>query len=71
MKGYKSFFNGRQIEVHADTIFQATEKAREIFKPAKSVRHLVHSVLCEVDVPHDADGNPTGPGRPYVHTATD
>ena len=47
MNGYKGFYNGRECEVLADTMFQALEKAKVIFKPTKSKMHMVHVVLCE------------------------
>jgi hypothetical protein len=45
--GYVAMYNGRQVDVWADTSFQATERARNYFKPPKSKRHLVHVVLAE------------------------
>ncbi len=49
MNGYIAFFNGKQYEVHAETSFQAQEKAIAYFKPAKSKRHLVYVHLAEKD----------------------
>lgn len=45
--GYKAFYGNRETEVWADTAYQATMKAIEYFKPAKSKKHLVHVVICE------------------------
>lgn len=45
--GYVAFFNGKQADVYADTSFQATERAKAFFKPAKSKAHMVHVVLAE------------------------
>lgn len=59
MNGYIALFNGKRIEVYADTSYQALLKAREIFKPAKSKRHLVSVTLAEKD------------GEPVIHTAVD
>ena len=47
MCGYKAFFNGKTTEIHANTLFQAKQKAVAFFKPPKSKQHLVHVVLCE------------------------
>lgn len=45
MNGYKAFYKGKEIEVYADTSFQAQKKAAEIFKARKSYEVTV--VLCE------------------------
>ena len=49
MNSYKGFFQGKECEVEAETMFQALDKAKAIFKPAKSKRHMVHVGLCEID----------------------
>ncbi len=59
MHGYIAFYNGKQHEVHADTLFEAKQKAVAHFKPPKSKQHMVHVVLAEKD------------GQPVTHTATE
>ncbi|MPR11943.1 hypothetical protein [Microvirga tunisiensis] len=49
MNGYKAFYNGRETDIHADTLLQAKEKAVAFFKPPKSKTHMVHVHLCEKD----------------------
>ena len=56
MNGYIAFFNGKRVEVYAGSLYQAQLKAIEIFKPAKSKRHMVHAHLAEKD------------GVPVIHT---
>lgn len=58
MNGYKAFFNGKSIDVRANTSYEAQQKAVAIFKPAKSKSHMVHVALCEL-----ADGQ-------VIHVAT-
>lgn len=43
--GYKAFYKGKQIDVWADTSYQAQLKAAEIFKAKKS--YQVDVILCE------------------------
>jgi hypothetical protein len=45
MNGYKAFYKGHQIEVHAETSYAAQKKAAEIFTAKKSWEVTV--VLCE------------------------
>jgi len=47
MNGYKAFYDGKSIEVHAESSYRAQRKAVEFFKPPKRKEHLVHVVLCE------------------------
>lgn len=47
--GYKAFYNGKEIEVYAESMVAAKEKAVAIFKAPKSKRHMVSVVLCEKD----------------------
>lgn len=49
MNGYVCFYNGKRIEVHANTTLEALGKAMEQFKPPKSKRHMVSVVLAEKD----------------------
>ena len=58
MNGYIFFYQAKQIEVHADTLYAAKQKALAVFKPAKSKQHLVHGALAELDgtpVTHNTD----------------
>lgn len=59
MNGYIAFYNGKKEEVFAETAYQAQLKAIDIFKPAKSKRHMVHVVLAEKN------------GEQVTHTATE
>lgn len=56
--GYVFFYDRKRIELYADSLFEAKQKAIEQFKPPKSKQHMVHGVLAEVD------------GKPVVHTAS-
>lgn len=47
MNGYKAFYKGKQIEVYAESSYQAQLKAAETFKAKKS--YDVTVVLCEKD----------------------
>lgn len=47
MNGYIAFFGDRQVEVHAETLYAAKQQALEVFRPAKSKRHLVSVQLVE------------------------
>lgn len=47
MNGYKCFFNGKVIEVCAESLYQAKLKAIAAFKPRKSQEHMISVVLCE------------------------
>lgn len=49
MNGYIALFGSRQIEVYAETAYAAQLKAIELFKPARSKRHLVTVHLAEGD----------------------
>lgn len=50
MHGYKAFFNDKQADVYAESLYAAKLKAIAQFKPRKSQEHLVSVVLCEKDV---------------------
>lgn len=56
MNGYKAFYNGKSVDVYAETSYAAQQKAVELFKPAKSKRHMVHVHLCKT--------NTSGPNEP-------
>lgn len=45
--GYIGFYNGKQVEIHADTLYEAKQKAISFFKPPKSKQHMVHVHLAE------------------------
>lgn len=47
--GYVAFYNGKRLELYADTLLQAKEKAVQAFKAPKSKAHMVSVVLAEVD----------------------
>ena len=47
MNGYKCFYKNKEIEVYADTTYQAQLKAAEILKVRKSFEITV--VLCEIN----------------------
>jgi hypothetical protein len=47
MNGYKAFYNRKEIEVYADTLYGAKLKAIQIFKPKKKDEHNIAVVLCE------------------------
>lgn len=49
MNGYIAFYAGKQIEVYAESSYQAQVKAVEAFKPPKSKKHMVHVHLAEVN----------------------
>lgn len=53
--GYKAFYREKEIEVYANSSFEAREKAAGIFKAKKNYEVFV--VLCEKD------------GEPVVHVA--
>lgn len=45
MNGYKAFYKGKSIDVHAASSFEAREAAAKLFKAKKS--YDVTVVLCE------------------------
>lgn len=56
--GYIAFFNDKQTEIHAESLYKAKLKAIEHFKPAKNKRHMVNVHLAEKagkQVTHIAD----------------
>lgn len=57
MNGYIALYKGRQIEVYAETSYEAQVKAAEFFKARKQYEVSVH--LCEKD------------GEEVVHIAVD
>ena len=47
MNKYIAFYNGRKIEVQAETSYAAQQEAVKQFKPSKSKAHMVHVHICE------------------------
>ena len=47
MNGYVCFYYHKRIEVYADSLFAAKEKAVAEFKAPKSKRHMVSVMLAE------------------------
>ena len=45
--GYIAFYNGKSVEVYANTSYEAQQKAVTYFKPPKSKKHMVHVVIAE------------------------
>lgn len=60
MNGYICFYDGKRIEVYAETAYKAQLEAIKQFNPPKSKKHLISVVLAE-----RADGSQV------VHTAVD
>jgi IMP cyclohydrolase len=58
MNGYVAFYNNKRIEVHAETLYAAKQKAIVELKVPKKREHMVSVVLAEKDgeqVTHTAD----------------
>lgn len=49
MNGYKAFFNGKEIEIYAETLLAAKQKAVVMFRVRPNKQHMVSVVLCEKD----------------------
>ena len=49
MNGYVCFYNGKRIELIADSLWEAKQKAINQFKVRKSQEHMVSVVLAEKD----------------------
>ncbi len=47
MNGYLAFYNGRKVEVYAETLYAAKVKAIAALKVRRSQEHMVSVVLCE------------------------
>ena len=45
--GYLAFFNGKEKEIYADSLFAAKVQAIKEFKAPKSKEHMVHVHLVE------------------------
>lgn len=48
MNKYACFYNNKQIEIEAESLFDAKNKAVDKFSPPKSKRHMVSVVLTQV-----------------------
>jgi hypothetical protein len=49
MNGYVAIFKGKQIDIHADSLYLAKLKAIEEFKPSKKMESMVIVMLAEKD----------------------
>lgn len=47
MNGYVAFYNGKRVEVKADTLYAAKQEAVKQLKVRKSQEHMVSVVLAE------------------------
>ena len=47
MNGYKAFFNGKSIEVRAETSYKAQCEAAKVLKVSDKKRYQITVVLCE------------------------
>ena len=47
MNGYKAYYNGKDTEIFAATLWEAKQKAIAFFKVPKSKHGIVAVVLCE------------------------
>lgn len=56
--GYIAFVEGKRHEIYAETLYEASEKAKELYKGRKKYPSI-NVVLAEID------------GEPVVHTAVD
>jgi len=45
--GYKAFYDGKETDIHANTLLEAKELAIKHFKVRKNKQHMVSIVLCE------------------------
>jgi len=50
MHGYLAFYRGQKLEIYADSLGQAKDKAVAAFRVKPKLRHLVSVVLCELNV---------------------
>lgn len=49
MNRYKAFYNGKQADIYAESLYQAKMEAIKHFNPRRSQEHMVSVVLCEKD----------------------
>lgn len=57
MNTYVAFYNDKRIDIHANTLWEAQEKAEEVFNAHGKKSWKIHIVLAEVN------------GQPVVHIA--
>ena len=48
--GYKAFYNGKEADIYAPSLYAAKVQAVQHFKAPKSNAHMVHVHLCEKTV---------------------
>lgn len=48
MNGYKCFYNGKSVDIYANGLYEAKQKAIAHFKAPRSKQHMVSVVLCEL-----------------------
>lgn len=58
MNGYICFYNGKRVEIEAETKYEAHAEALKKLKPKRKEAHMVHCHLAEKE------------GKPVVHTPT-
>lgn len=54
--GYKAFFNDKETDIYAESLYQAKLKAVEFFKPRKNKEHMVHVHFCVKNVDENGEG---------------
>jgi hypothetical protein len=47
MNGYIFFYGSARVEIHADSLYQAKQKAAAYFKVKRNKEHMVHGMLAE------------------------
>ena len=57
MNGYIAIYNGKRIEIYADTIYQAQLLAADQFKVKRNKSYKINVALCEKE------------GKQVIHTA--
>ena len=55
MNGYVAMYNGKSVDIYADSLYAAKVKAEQEFKPPKSKTHMITVMLAEKD------------GKPVIH----
>lgn len=64
MNGYVAFYNGKQKDIYADTLYAAKQEAIKQFNVPKKKESMVSVVLAEKDVDPE-----TGKGTEVVHVS--
>lgn len=49
MNGYVCFYNSRRLELYAESLYAAKQKAIELFNAPKSKAHMISVTLAEKD----------------------